>query len=130
MASVHVDTTALEEALTRLADALDRRMTEAAEDVAVLIADKAKTEHDYIDRTGALTASIAPGVVGGSFTRGTLEVDVTAGGQGVTYARFIEEGTSRIRARKFLANAGESTLEEQSERFGAALQAAFSDAGF
>lgn len=130
MASINVDTTALEEALARLSETLDRRMSEAAEDVAVTIADYAKDHHDYIDRTGFLTASIAPGKVTGTFSKGTLSVNVQAGGKGVTYARYIEEGTARIRPRRFLAGAIEATEDEQAERFGAALEAALKESGF
>lgn len=79
-------------AVERLEVAANARMTQALQQSAQLVADRAKQDHGYTDRTGALTASVRAGQVRGTFASG-LKVDMLAGARGVTYASHVEFGT-------------------------------------
>lgn len=93
------------DALERLEQKADMRVRMALQQVAGEVATEAKTNHEYKDRTGKLTASVRAETVRGTFGTG-LSVDMLAGGRGgpgtVTYASHIEFGTKPhvIRARK------------------------------
>ena len=92
-------------AVERLEQKADTRIRMALQQVAGEVATEAKTNHDYKDRTGKLTASIRAGEVKGTFGTG-FKVDMLAGGRGgagtVTYASHVEFGTKAhpIKARK------------------------------
>lgn len=80
----------------RAADALDEEANLAMSVAVDLVAEAARTTHDYVDRTGALTASIQPAGVEGSFTRGDLEGRVGFGASsrdGYAYGIGVELGT-------------------------------------
>lgn len=116
-------------AFDALPSLLDRHAGQAMADAAVEIADGAKDDHDYVDRTQHLTQSIQPGEVTGSLA-GTMSVDVTAGGTaGVDYAIYIEEGTRHIRPRRFLAMSLERNLDSAALRLETGIGEAFREAG-
>lgn len=90
---IEVDDGDLREKLGRFGESLDRQMSNALRDVQIRIANTAKQTRLFRDRTGALRASIRPGRVTGSFSRGSLKAEVLAGGGTVGYAAHVHEGT-------------------------------------
>ena len=70
---------------------------------AVQVAAAARAEHDYQNRTGTLEERT---MVGGPAVTTAGRVSVTVVGD-TRYGKCIEEGTSRIRPRRFLASAAE-----------------------
>lgn len=124
-----IDVDGLLRAFDELPEALDRHGTEALGAAAIEVADGARREHDYVDRTGHLTASIQPGEVAGTFLGG-MSVDITAGGLGgVDYARHIEEGTKHIEPRRFLAMSLERNEQVAGRLLEEGIQDAFDEVG-
>lgn len=84
---VTIDLSDVKRALARGQRALERETQRTVDDVAQAVADHAKTNHPYRDRTTNLTNSIQ--VLPGP---GLNEAQVFAGEE---YASFVEEGTKR-----------------------------------
>lgn len=75
---------------------LSRNLPNALTLAADLVATQAKTVHEYTDRTGVLTNSIAPDAVEGTYEGGDLSVVVAAG---APYGLYVEKGTRRHRIK-------------------------------
>jgi HK97 gp10 family phage protein len=93
-----LDLSPLGQALSALEQNLDTAMAAALHDAGSMVANEARSNHAFTDRTGALSRSIHAQPVDGSFTGRNLTVDVVAD---TPYARFVEDGTRahEIRAR-------------------------------
>lgn len=106
VAALDLELKPLADAFKRAPALIDRNMLVAMSLVGTLITNRAKTVHEYTDRTGLLTQSITPSKPEGSFLSGTLSVDVKAGGARVKYGLYVEEGTKPHRIepkrKKFL----------------------------
>src|SRR5690349_17408294 len=156
MVEVEYDDRALVEALGRVDDNLEHSLPQVIAMGCDLIAAHAKEHHEYKDGpTSALTNSIQPAGVTGSFKAGTLEGTVAAG---APYASAIEHGSRphKIRARnrkalrwvvpagfrfavevnhpgnrayRFLENALDAQMPTITEEMEAAVDLAFFDAG-
>lgn len=83
--------------------ALTVELAEGMERAGELVAAAARAEHDYQNRTGTLEERT---MVGGPAVTTAGRVSVTVVGD-TRYGKCIEEGTSRIRPRRFLASAAE-----------------------
>jgi bacteriophage HK97-gp10 putative tail-component len=81
----------LSRALRELDQNLDSAMAAALHDTASMVANEARSNHAYTDRTGKLSRSIHAQPVDGTFTGRNLTVDVVAD---TPYARFVEDGTT------------------------------------
>jgi len=129
-----VDFTEVLRALDKLEAAATVRLGQALAMAAVETTRHAKQNHDYIDRTGRLTASIRPGAVTGTFGTG-IGVDMMAGARGVTYAAHVEWGTRPhgnhpgTRAYRYMANAIEARLVRTEELLEQAMQLAIEESG-
>lgn len=80
-----------------LAEELAEGMTRGGE----MVAAEARANHDYENRSGDLEERT---MVGGPATTTANRVSIPVVGD-TPYGKWIEEGTSRIRPRRFLANA-------------------------
>lgn len=69
---------------------LDREVAHALKMGAEEAANRARTHHDYEDRTGTLTNSIDSDGPNGSFSGGDLQAIVSAGAE---YALYVDKGT-------------------------------------
>jgi HK97 gp10 family phage protein len=87
----------LERALVDMQASVERELPPAMLHVAEMVADEARSNHPYQDRSGDLTAMTVPGSV-------TMHGDtVTAQTVGETeYGGFVDEGTTHMAARPFL----------------------------
>jgi hypothetical protein len=108
MLRITLDLSPLGHALRELDQNLDTAMAEALQQAGEFVAQEARTNHGYTDRTGDLTRSIGVEVAG-EFFGGDLVAEVSA----VTpYAKFIEEGTrahpiaARTKALRFRGRDG------------------------
>jgi HK97 gp10 family phage protein len=77
------------------------------------VAEDARTNHTFVNRSGELENSIKVEKTGTS-TEGFVEYRVVAGGVVAYYAVYVELGTIRMSAKPFLRPA----LERQKARFG------------
>lgn len=84
------DLSKLGEHFADLRKRLDQRLPQAVAMAAQLGANHAIQNHSYTDRSGVLSASIAPGGVTGSFAGGDLQSTISAG---AGYAVFVAKGT-------------------------------------
>lgn len=84
-----LDATDLNRAVATAILGMDPAVSDGLQHGAKRVEQAAKAQHDYHDRTGALTRSIAAGQVTGAFYARGLEVDVTADAPG---AAAIEQG--------------------------------------
>ena len=82
-----------------LPEALDRNLSRAVHIAGEQAAAYARENHDYQDRTGTLTNSIASSGPLGSFANDDLHTILSAG---ASYARYVEKGTRphEIKARR------------------------------
>lgn len=156
MVEFQLDDSEIVQALAQVEETLDPLMAEAAAMGADIVANRAKSVHDYEDQTGHLTNSIMRVKTEGSFLAGTLQAEVAAGAK---HGIFIEDGTNPtkpirprhrkalrwpveggyafskghipgpIKAREFLANALEHELDDVAEIFEDAAELAFMRAG-
>ena len=89
--------------LSDLEGALTEELAAGMERAGEMVAAEARSTHDYENRTGLLEERT---MVGGPVTTTTNHVTVLIVAD-TRYASFIEDGTSRIRPRRFLAKAAE-----------------------
>ena len=89
--------------LSDLEGALTEELAAGMERAGEMVAAEARSTHDYENRTGLLEERT---MVGGPVTTTANHVTVPIVAD-TRYASFIEGGTSRIRPRRFLANAAE-----------------------
>ncbi len=92
----------LERELAEMQRSAERALTPALVDAAGLIADEARAEHPYTDRSGELTASIVAGEVHEQAEGATVTLVAEA-----EHASYVNEGTERMEARPFLRPAFE-----------------------
>lgn len=105
--TTRVDARTLASQFRRIEVELASAVPQALTLIAHQLATRAKRTRLFNDRTGALRASIRPGTVHGSLAAG-FKIEAVAGGTGgVRYARFVHDGTRRMRARPFMAEAAE-----------------------
>lgn len=90
MIRVELDLSPLAEAMRALDQNLDESLALAMQQAGDFVSDRARSFHNYVDHTFDLTGSIHAEPVGGTFTQGTLHVDVVAD---APYAKFVEDGT-------------------------------------
>jgi HK97 gp10 family phage protein len=97
---LHTTITGADEWAARADRAVMEGLESAVTEIARLAVADAVATHPYTDRTGNLTASIGPMpvTVDGGVVRGGVEAQMP-------YARFVEEGTSRMDALPFLGPA-------------------------
>lgn len=129
MISIEFDAEGLRElrrGVHRLGAVLDDVLERAVRATAREVAKEAKTSHGYQDRTGRLTRSITHYEPVGKFTDGSLEGMV---GATMPYASFVEDGTSRSRAFKYLGTAWLLQRDETERRMEDALEDAVRRAG-
>lgn len=129
MLSLHIDASgfdAFRRALRKLPRALDDELERALRRTSREVAKEAKNSHGYQDRTGRLTRSITSYENSGTFSAGTLSGLV---GASMPYASYVEEGTTRARAFRYLGTAWLLQREETEERLNDALEAALRRAG-
>lgn len=156
MLHFEVDVEFVVKAVDRARENLARNIPQALQLGADLVAGQAKTVHEYTDRSGMLTNSIAPDAIEGTFDGGNLSVVVAAG---AAYGLFVERGTRAhtikpkyrkalrwpteggfVFARKvrhpgtaprhFLANALDAKLREIDDVMQDATALSFAQAGF
>ena len=89
--------------LSDLEGALTEELAAGMERAGEMVAAEARSTHDYENRTGLLEERT---MVGGPVTTTANHVTVPIVAD-TRYASFIEDGTSRIRPRRFLAKAAE-----------------------
>lgn len=126
--AVALDVREVLRSLEKLERAADMRVRTALSMFAQEVADHAKQNHGYTDRTGKLTTSIRAGQVSGTFGTG-LRVDIIAGSRGVNYAPYVEFGTSRSRPFRFMQNALQAKLPRAEQLIEDALDLAAREAG-
>jgi HK97 gp10 family phage protein len=86
-----------ERALAAMQAEAERALSPAMVEAAALVADEARADHPYEDRTGDLTARTVPGAI---VAHGdTLTVQLVGDTE---YGGFVDEGTARMAARPFL----------------------------
>lgn len=125
-----LEAAALAAQLSRVEAELGRSIPQALTLVAHMVATRARSTRLFRDRTGNLRNSIRPGRVSGSLASG-FRVETLAGGtSGVAYAFFVHEGTSRMRARPFMAEAMEASREDAQRVIEQAVDLALQRAGF
>lgn len=95
-----------------LADAIDEELFAAFHEIARRVAQEARANHPYQNRTGTLESRTLPGPVTGRASQGTLTAEV---GAYTGYAGYVEYGTSHAQPYPFLHPAAEK-IEEESER--------------
>lgn len=117
---------ALRRALRKLPHALDDELEKALRRTSREVAREAKNSHGYQDRTGRLTRSITSYENTGTWSAGTLTGLV---GATMPYASYVEEGTTRARAFRYLGAAWLLQREETERRINDALEAALRRAG-
>lgn len=83
--------------LSKFSERLVDAIVTQTEIVQSRVADFAKRNHPYTDRTGNLTSSIQPGTI--VVTNKNVEAEIAAR---MKYASFVEGGTSRARPFPFL----------------------------
>lgn len=125
---IDVDVREVLQAFQKLERAADMRVRTALAMFAQEVADHAKKNHEYTDRTGKLTTSIRAGQVKGTFATG-MSVDIIAGSRSVNYAPYVEFGTSRSRAFRFMQNAFEAKLPRAEQLIEDAMDLAAREAG-
>ena len=89
--------------LSELEAALTEELAAGMERAGEMVAAEARNTHDYENRTGTLEERT---MVGGPVTTTANHITVPIVAD-THYASFIEDGTSRIRPRRFLAKAAE-----------------------
>lgn len=124
---VAFETQAVVDAFRALRGSLNSELEKALRATSRAVASEAKNSHSYNDRTGNLTRSIKALPTSGTFTADTLSGGATAT---TRYARYVEEGTSRMRAYQYLSTAVFLQRDETQARFDGALEAAVRRAGF
>lgn len=153
---IEFDISELTKAFKKVEKNLAKNVTQALELGGQLVANEAKQNHDYDDRTSVLTNSIMADDVQGSFKGGDLSITVAAG---APYGIFVEKDTKphiiRPKQRKalrfptgegfafasevqhpgttgthFLENAMESKLGKVVEMIEDATALSFEQAGF
>ncbi len=98
----------LDEAIADIERQIEEAMPLALMDGAEIIADRAKRQHRYQNRTGLIEANTRPESVSGSWRAGyTIRV---VGAR--PYGSFLEEGTSRIHGYEFLLPAYDATKND------------------
>lgn len=110
----------VDEALDGLLAGLDQELPEAVTEASKIVADEAAAHHPYINRTGDLETMTVPGVTSGTFSSGTLAGEALGD---TPYGKFVDEGTTRMKARPFLKPAADRkeaetghAIEEGAER--------------
>lgn len=129
MIGIEFDATGFVEArrsVHRLGAVLDDVIERAVRATAREVAKEAKSSHGYRDRTGRLTRSITHYEPVGEFSDGSLEGIV---GATMPYASFVEDGTSRSRASRYLGTAWLLQRDETDRRMEDALESAVQRAG-
>lgn len=106
MLEIALDVAGWREGLRELRQGLNEEMESAVVRTAQAVALAARAEHEYTDRTERLTRSIRAYAARGTFGRDTLTAEVIAT---APYASFVENGTSRMRARPYLGPAADRT---------------------
>ena len=101
--------------------AVDRATREAFSDHLEKVADAARANHAFRNRTGRLEGSIGPGAVSGGVERGRLEGSVEATQD---YASYVIDKTGD----NFLLNAAHSFAPELEQSITRAVTAALQDA--
>ena len=107
--------------VAELKGALTEELAAGVERAGEMVAAEARASHDYENRAGTLEERT---MVGGPVTTTANHVSVTVVGD-TPYGKWIEEGTSRIRPRRFLAGA----LERRMSGVVAEVDVALSRAG-
>lgn len=129
MVSLHFDASGfdvLRRALRKLPRVLDDELEKALRRTSREVVKEAKRSHGYQDRTGRLTRSITSYENTGTFSAGTLSGLV---GAPTPYASYVEEGTTRARAFRYLGTAWLLQREETERRMSDALEGALRRAG-
>ena len=129
MISIEIDTEGLREMrrdVHRLGAVLDDALERAVRVTAREVAKEAKNSHGYQDRAGRLTRSITHYEPVGKFTEDSLEGLV---GAPTPYASYVEDGTRRSRAFKYLGTAWVLQRAETEQRMEDALEDAVRRAG-
>ena len=116
-----------EEAATALLAALEEEMPGAVDEVARGIAEEAAANHPYSNRTGLLEQRTVAGATEGRFSEDDLRGEVLGD---TRYGRFVDEGTSRMAARPFLAPAEQRKQGASGEALEAGLRRAAERAGW
>lgn len=88
MLRVSLAASEVDEWLGRLKDALDQQVRAALELTCSAVAEEARNNHPYTNRTGDLEAMTQPGGIAGSFYDDTLIGDVSAD---MPYASFVND---------------------------------------
>lgn len=129
MISIEIDTEGLREMrreVHRLGAVLDDVLERAVRTTSREVAKEAKNSHGYQDRTGRLTRSITHYEPVGKFSEDSLEGLV---GAPTPYASYVEDGTRRARAFKYLGTAWVLQRAETEQRMDDALEDAVRRAG-
>lgn len=124
---VTFETGAVVSSFRALRGALNTELERALRATGRAVATEARQSHSYRDRTGNLTRSIKALPPTGTFTADTLSGGVTAT---TRYARYVEEGTTRMRAYQYLGTAVFLQQTETQQRFTTALESALRTARF
>lgn len=110
----------IDRALDGLLEGLDVELPEAVTACAKLTADEAARQHAYTSRSGDLEKRTVPGMTSGTFSQGTLRGEALGD---TPYGKFVDEGTTRMKARPFLKPAADRkeaetghAIEEGAER--------------
>lgn len=106
--------------LSDLEGALAEELAAGMERAGEMVAAEARNTHDYENRTGTLEERT---MVGGPVTTTANHVTVLIVAD-TRYASFIEDGTSRIRPRRFLAKAAERRASGMDAEMAVALHRA------
>lgn len=93
----------LDEWLSELRAVSTEELAVGMERAGEMVAAEARANHDYTNRTGTLEERT---MVGGPVVTTPQRIIVTVVAD-TRYASFIEDGTTRIRPRRFLAHAAE-----------------------
>lgn len=101
-----------DEALDGLLAGLDQEMSEAVSNASKIVADEAAAVHPYENRTGDLEKFTVPGVTSGSFSADNLSGEAIGD---TPYGKFVDEGTTRMKARPFLKPAADRREAETAQ---------------
>lgn len=121
MIAFELDTHALMASLRALPGHLDDTVQAAVERSAEAVADTARRDHPYMNRTGDLEASTEADRASGAFTSDTLHVAVVAG---MPYASYVE-----ARGYAFLEPALQVNEARVAQEFFQAVEAAVARSG-
>ena len=121
MIAFEFDTHVLTASLRALPGHLDDTVQAAVERSAEAVADTARRDHPYMNRTGDLEASTEPDRASGAFTSDTLHCAVVAG---MPYASYVE-----ARGYAFLEPALQRNEARVAQEFFQAFEAAVARSG-